>query len=219
VLILAAGKQERSAGSRLGSFPQARAYARRQITRKQAGGRWCRSRAGAAHRRCDQARWSCRRLRGYAGRVLRHTRVSRGGLAHKQEDLEVREGVGIANQFGSIVSSQGSTTSSNSYPSGHSPPTTIPGKLFRHPRNLVTVEHFSPSILFTAEIHFPLVLLHNQVYLKVCPDPLNLPSTGKPLCRNIIIFFLFSVFPDQGLNCFDLESSRVFSRAFFISNQ
>jgi hypothetical protein len=161
-------KRKCFASGRLGLFPQARAYARQQITRKQAGGRWCRSRAGAAHRRCDQVRRSCRRLRGYAGRGLRHTRVSRGGLARKQKDLEVREGVGIANQFSSIVSSQGSTTSSNSYPSGYSPLTTIPGKLFRHPRNLVTVEHFSPSILFTAEIHFSPVLLHNPSYPKVC---------------------------------------------------
>jgi hypothetical protein len=102
-----------------------------------------------------------------------------------------------------------------------------PGKLLRHPlnlfsptsrpfpyRNLVTVEHFSPPILFTAGIHFPPVLLHNQGYPKVCPDPLNLPSTGNPLCRNIIVIFLFSVFPNQGLNCFDLESSRVFSVKF-----
>jgi hypothetical protein len=80
------------------------------------------------------------------------------------------------------------------YSFGHLPPTaTLPGKLLRHPRNLVTVEHFSSSILFTAEIHFPPVLFHNQVYLKVCPDPLNLPSTVKPLCRNIIVFFLFFV--------------------------
>jgi hypothetical protein len=33
---------------RLDSFPQARAYAKQQTTRKQVGGRWCRSRTGAA---------------------------------------------------------------------------------------------------------------------------------------------------------------------------
>jgi hypothetical protein len=113
------------------------------------------------------------------------------------------------------------------YPSGHPPPTTIPDKLLRHPmnlssptslsfpyRNLVTIERFSPPILFTAGIHFPPVLLHNQGYPKVCPDPLNLPNAGDPLCRNIVVFFLFSVFPDQGLNCFDLEGSGVFSVKF-----
>jgi hypothetical protein len=51
---------------------------------------------------------------------------------------------------------------------------TLPGKLLRHPRNLVTVEHFSSSILFTAGIHFSLILLHNQGYPKVCPNSLNL---------------------------------------------
>jgi hypothetical protein len=79
------------------------------------------------------------------------------------------------------------------YPFGHPPPTTIPDKLLHHPmnlfsptslscpyRNLVTVEHFSPPILFTAGIHFLPVLLHNQSYPKVCPDPLNLPNTGNP---------------------------------------
>jgi hypothetical protein len=171
-----------------------------------------------------------------------HTCVSRRGSAREQEDPEVRGGVGIANQSGSIVSSHKSTTSSSSYsssiaqarpqhleetpkpshrassipvcrniiavatptiaittghhekyPSGHPPPTTIPDKLLRHPmnlsrptslsfpyRNLVTVEHFSPTILFSAEIHFPPVLLHNQSYPKVCPDPLNLSNAGDP---------------------------------------
>jgi hypothetical protein len=165
------------------------------------------------------------------------TRGGRGSSTREQENPEVREGVGIANQFGSIVSSQGSTTSNSSYPSliaqpttittghhekypGHLPPTaTLPGKLLRHPRNLITVELFSSPILFATGIHFPPILLPNQGYPKVCSDLLNLRSTGKPLCRNIVVFFLFSVFPDQGLKCFDLESSREFSRAFFISNQ
>jgi hypothetical protein len=56
--------------------------------------------------------------------------------------------------------------------------------------------------------------LYNQGYPKVCPDSLNLPNTSDPFCRNIIVILLFSVFPDQGLNCFDLESSRVFSVKF-----
>jgi hypothetical protein len=34
-----------------------------------------------------------------------HTCVSRGSSAREQEDPEVREGVGIANQSGSIISS------------------------------------------------------------------------------------------------------------------
>jgi hypothetical protein len=80
------------------------------------------------------------------------------------------------------------------YPSGHSPPTTtLPSKFLRHPMNLssptspsfpyrtlATVEHFSLSILFTAGIHIPPVLLHNHGHPKVRPNPLNLPSTGDP---------------------------------------
>jgi hypothetical protein len=37
-----------------------------------------------------------------------------------------------------------------------------------------------PPILFTAGIHFPPILLHNQGYTKVRPDPLNLPSASDP---------------------------------------
>jgi hypothetical protein len=39
---------------------------------------------------------------------------------------------------------------------------TLPGELLRYPRDLVIVELFSLPILFTAGIHFPRVLLHNQ---------------------------------------------------------
>jgi hypothetical protein len=47
---------------------------------------------------------------GYAGVptvFLQHTRVSGGGLAREQENPEVRGGVGIANQSGSIILSYG----------------------------------------------------------------------------------------------------------------
>jgi hypothetical protein len=57
-------------------------------------------------------------------------------------------------------------------------PLQSPDKLFRHPRNLLTVEHFSSSILFATGIHFPPILLHYQSYPKVCPDSLNLPNAG-----------------------------------------
>jgi hypothetical protein len=65
------------------------------------------------------------------------------------------------------------------YSFGHLPPTaTLPGKLLRHPRNLVTVEYFSSPILSIAGIDFLPILLHNQGYPKVCPDSLNLPNAG-----------------------------------------
>jgi hypothetical protein len=59
-------------------------------------------------------------------------------------------------------------------------PLQSPGKLLRHPQNLVTIEHFSPPILFATGIHFPPILLHNKCYPKVCPDPPNLPNAGDP---------------------------------------
>jgi hypothetical protein len=61
---------------------------------------------------------------------------------------------------------------------GHFLPTTIPGKLLRHPRNLVIIELILSPILFIAEIHFPPILLHNQGYPKVCPNSLNLLNAG-----------------------------------------
>jgi hypothetical protein len=149
-------------------------------------------------------------------------------LSREQENPEVREGVGIANQSGPISFFLESTPSSSSYPSPivrerprhleearepsyrassdpfaetsspwqnrlSSPRITVrntspvilhplqsPGKLLRHPRNLVTVELFSSPILFIMGIHFPPVLLHDQGYPKVCPDSLNLLNTGDP---------------------------------------
>jgi hypothetical protein len=152
---------------------------------------------------------------------LQHTRVSSGGLIREQENPEVREGVGVANQSSPTGFFLESTTSSNSYSSSivrarprhleearkpsyrtssdpfartSSPwqsrllspritvrntspvilrPLQFSSKLLRHPRNLIIVEFFSSLILLTAGIHFPLVLLYNQGYPKICPDPLN----------------------------------------------
>jgi hypothetical protein len=93
-------------------------------------------------------------------------------------------------------------------------PLQFPGKLLRHPRNLVTVEYFSLPILFTAEIHFPPILLYSQGYPKVCPDSLNLFNAGDPFAGILSISSCYLFFPDQGLDCFDLENSRVFSVRF-----
>jgi hypothetical protein len=233
---------------------QARAYARQPTTRMLAGGRWCGSRAEAAHQKCNQAWQSYRKLRGCAGRVsVAHVRKQRR-LSREQENPEVRKGVGIANQSGPIGFFLESTTSSSSYPSPivrarpqhlkkthepsyqassdpfaetsspwqsrlSSPRITVrdtspvilhllqsPGKLLRHPWNLVTVELFSSPILFATGNHFLPVLLHNQGYPKVCLDSLHLLNAGDSVGRNIVVIFLFFVFHDQGLNCFDLES-------------
>jgi hypothetical protein len=62
-----------------------------------------------------------------------------------------------------------------------------PGKLLHHPRNLVTVELILSPILFTMGIHFPLVLLYNQGYPKVCPVSLNLSNAGDPFAGILLL--------------------------------
>jgi energy-converting hydrogenase Eha subunit F len=66
---------------------------------------------------------------------------------------------------------------------------TIPDKLLRHPRNLVTVELTLSSIQFTAGIYFPRVLLRNQGYPKVCPNPLNLSNAGDSIGFQSFLYF------------------------------
>jgi hypothetical protein len=99
---------------------------------------------------------------------------------------------------------------------GHLPPTaTLPGKLLCHPQDLVIIEFIlSSPILFTAGIYFPRILLHNQGYPKVCPDPLNLLNAGDSFTGISPLNFLLTVFSDQGLDCYVLKSSRVFSVRF-----
>jgi hypothetical protein len=73
----------------------------------------------------ERERRPCEWLRKYAASArtgaVRSRRVSscvgRGCSTREQENPEVRGGIGIANQAGFIVSSQGSTTSSSSYSS------------------------------------------------------------------------------------------------------
>jgi hypothetical protein len=96
------------------------------------------------------------------------------------------------------------------YPSNHSPPTTIPWQASLSP----TEPHHRRALLTADPVHrgnsLSAVLLHNQSYPKVCPDSLNLLNASDSFDRNIVVIFLFSVFPDQGLDCFDLGSARVF---------
>jgi hypothetical protein len=100
----------RRTDGRLSSFPQARA-----TTRKQIGGCWCGSRAEAAHRRCNQTRQSCRKLRECAGRVSAAHAREQWRLSCEPENPEVRGRDGIANQSGPIGFFHESTTSSSSY--------------------------------------------------------------------------------------------------------
>jgi hypothetical protein len=138
----------RRTDGRLSSFLQARAYAKQPTTRMPAGGRWCGSRAEAAHQRCNQARQSCRKLRGCALRV---------SVAHmrEQENPEVRGGVSITGHREKYP--RLSSTHYNPWQASLSP--TEP----RHRRAFLIADS---------------VLLHNQGYPKVCPDSLNLPNAG-----------------------------------------
>jgi hypothetical protein len=140
-------------------------------------------RTGDATRRGDPTR--C-----YAGVptvFLQHTGVSRGGSAREQENLEVRGGVGIATQFGSIISSQGPTMSSSSYPSlitqpttittghheeypsGHLPPTTIPWQVSSSP----TEPRHRRALLIADPIH-------RENSLSTCSSPQPRLPQGLP---------------------------------------
>jgi hypothetical protein len=105
------------ASGRLGSISQASACAGQLTTRKQIGGCWCGSTAKAAHRRCNPARQSCRRLRECADRVSAAHAREQWRLSREQENPEVRGEVGLANQSSPIGFFHESTTSSNSYSS------------------------------------------------------------------------------------------------------
>jgi hypothetical protein len=136
--------------------------------------------------------------------------VGRGSSTREQENPRVREEVGIANPFGSIISSHDprhptiltlvdhstaiTTSHREDYFFGHSLTTTIPGEFLHHSWNPVIVELFSSSILFTAGIYFPRVLLHNQGYPKVCPDSLNLLNAGDSFAgiSSLTSCYLFS---------------------------
>jgi hypothetical protein len=126
----------------------------------------------------------------------RHTRMSRGGLTREWVDPEVRGGVGLANQSGSIVSSHKSMTSSSSYPSliaqptttttgyreeypsGHLPPTTIPWQASSSP----TEPRHRGALLIADLVHHGNSLSANSPPQPKLPhglpDSLNLPNAG-----------------------------------------
>jgi hypothetical protein len=119
-----------------------------------------------------------------------------GDSAREQENPRVRGEVGIANPFGSVVSSQGSTKFSSSYPRESlnryhhkSPrrlllqPSSTHGNSSWQTSSSSTESRHHRAFLFTdpiaTGIHFPRVLLHNQGYPKVCPDSLYLLNAGN----------------------------------------
>jgi hypothetical protein len=109
--------------------------------------------------------------------------------------LEVRGGVVLANQSGSVVSSQGPRPPTVRIPRGslnrchhESPrrllfrPSSTHGNPSRQTSSSTTESRHRRAFLFAEPIatglHFPSVLLHNQGYPKVCPDSLNLLNAG-----------------------------------------
>jgi hypothetical protein len=96
--------------------------------------------------------------------------VGRRSSTREQENPRVHGEVGIANPFGSIVSSHDLrhptvltlvdhstaiiTNHHGDYLFGHSLPTAIPGKLLRQPRNIVIVELFYSPILSPRDFTF-----------------------------------------------------------------
>jgi hypothetical protein len=103
------------------------------------------------------------------------------------------------------------TSHRGDYSFGHLPPTTtIPGKLLRHSRSLIIVELFSSPILSPRDFTFHPFFLHIRNYPKVCPDSLNLLNAGDSFTGIPSLSSCYLFFTDQGLDCYVLESSRVF---------
>jgi hypothetical protein len=121
---------------------------------------------------------------------LWHTCVSRRSSTREQENPRVRGEVGMANPFGSIVLLHGPRHPTTPFPRRSSEQDLDTSRKLENP----LIELFSSPILFTAGIHFPRVLLHNQGYPKVCPDLLNLLNAGNSLAgiSSLTSCYLFS---------------------------
>jgi hypothetical protein len=143
--------------------------------------------------RCDRTRRSCRKLRECAGRVSVqwHTRVSSGGLAREQENPEVREGVGIANQSGPIGFFLESTTSNSSYPSPTVRARPQHLKKAREPSYRASSDPFvETSSLWQSRLLSPRITVR-----KISPaifHPLQFPGELLRHPRNLVTVELFS---------------------------
>jgi hypothetical protein len=115
--------------------------------------------------------------------------VSRGSSTRESENPMVRGGVSIADQSG--------------YSSTHYK---FPASFF------VTHEISSPSSSSRRQFCSPREFTFRLFFstTKACPDSLNLPNAGDSFAGISLLSFLFSIFPNQGLDCYVLESSRVF---------
>jgi hypothetical protein len=137
--------------------------------------------------------------------------VGRGSSTREQENPRVREEVGIANPFGSIVSSHDPRHSTVLAPRGslnrynHESPRRLLLRPFsthcnsRQATSSTTESRRRRAHLIDANpIHrensLPFVLLHNQGYPKVCPNPLKLSNAGDSFVEisSLTFGYLFS---------------------------
>jgi hypothetical protein len=156
-----------------------------------------------------------------------HTCVSRRSSTHEQKDPEVRGRVNIANQSGSVVLSQGPRP-----PTVHIPRGSLNRYHHESPRRLLlrpSSTHSNPSRQTSSSSTEP---HHRRAHLIAdpvhCGNSLSVCSSPQPRFALTYRIFLMPatplpeyhcylpvlVFPDQGLNYFGLESSRVFSVRF-----
>jgi hypothetical protein len=213
-----------SASGRLGSFLQARAYAsnKPRTSKLEADGveadrerqpcEWLCKYAGSA--RTGAVRST--KVSSWANRGVRSTRlwhrmcVERGSLTRERENPRVRVEVDITNPFGSIVSSHDPRHSTVLAPRGslhryhHESSRRLPLRPFsthcnpRQASSSTTESRHRRAFLFAdpvaTRLHFPRVLLHNQGYPKVCPDPLNLSNAGDSFAgiSSLTSCYLFS---------------------------
>jgi hypothetical protein len=66
--------------------------------------------------------------------------------------------------------------------------------------NLITVELFLSLILFATGVHSLPVILYDQGYPKVCPDPLNLPNAGDPFAGTSSLYSCSLFSPTRDLS-------------------
>jgi hypothetical protein len=133
--------------------------------------------------------------------------MSREDSAREPENPEVREGVSIANQSGPIGFSHEST--------GIQQHLSLVDRRARPQHLKKAREPFHRALLIANPIphgKFTFRLFFSTT--KICPDLLNLLNAGDSFAGISSLTSCYLFFPGQGLNCFVLEGSRVFSVSF-----